>query len=105
MRDTKEYLGRRIQELRKHKGLKQSELAELLGIDSKHMSKLECGRGYPSFELLDRIAFALETTPSDILDTSHLCSKEELIERIDKLLWQASAEKIQGLYKIIKEIL
>ena len=61
MYDTKKYLGARIQEIRKLNGLKQSELAELLDIDPKHMSKIECGRCFPSFELLDKIATIRQT--------------------------------------------
>ncbi len=105
MTNTKQYLGARIQELRKHKKLKQSELAEIIGIDAKHMSKLECGRNYPSFDLLDKIAQALNSTPSELLDTEHLVAREELIERITERLKLSSDEKIRVVYKILREIL
>ena len=105
MTETKKYLGRRLQELRKRSGLKQSELAEMLEIDAKHMSKLECGRSYPSFDLLDKIATVLNTTPAELLDTDHLCEKTELIARMESLLSSASEEGVRRAYKIIKEIL
>ena len=105
MTNTKQYLGARIQELRKRRGLKQSELAEKIGIDSKHMSKLECGRSYPSFDLLDKIAHSLETTPSELLDVEHLIDKEGLIEGIVNMLKNSDEERIRRAYKILREIL
>ncbi len=105
MESTKRYLGIRIQELRKRKRIKQADLAEIIGIDSKHMSKLECGRSYPSFDLLDKICLALDTTPSVLLDTDHLCEVNLLRENISKMLKDAAEEKVRLAYKILKEIL
>ena len=97
MEDTKKYIGARIKELRKLKGLKQSELAELVGIDSKHMSKLECGRCFPSFDLLSKIA--------DFFIIEHLQSREELIKNFTMKLQTTSEDKFQLIYKILNEIL
>ena len=105
MQNTKQYLGARIQEIRRHRGLKQAELAEILGIDSKHISKIECGRCFPSFELLDKIAFALKTPVQDFFETEHLQDKSLLIERIVENLKMAPDEKFYMAYKILKEIL
>lgn len=65
MQDTKKFIGARIREIRKQKGLKQSELEELIDIDPKHMSKLECGRCFPSFDLLGKIAQKLDKSVAD----------------------------------------
>lgn len=105
MLDTKKYLGARIQEIRKQKNLKQAELAELIDIDSKHMSKIECGRCYPSFELLDRIALKLNVPISNFLETEHLQTKEKLLEEIVCKLKNADENKFRTAYKILKEIL
>ncbi len=43
MGNTKQFLGARIQEIRRQKGIKQAELAEMIGVDSKHISKIEQG--------------------------------------------------------------
>lgn len=105
MQDTKKYLGARIQELRKRQGLKQSELAELVDIDAKHMSKIECGRCFPSFELLDKIALKLNTPISSFLDTEHLHNRQELMKNIIENLGKCSDEKFKLIYRVIKEIL
>ena len=42
------YVGRVIRQKRKDLGLKQSELAEMVGISEKHLSKIETGKNYPA---------------------------------------------------------
>ena len=105
MADAKKYLGKRIQEIRKKNGLKQSELAEIVEIDPKHMSKIECGRCFPSFELLDNIAQKLNTPVSDFLETEHLQSRKDLLDFITSKLENSSDDKLHIAYKILKEIL
>ena len=105
MGNTKLLLGKRIQEIRQQKGVKQSELAEMVEIDSKHMSKIECGRCYPSFEVLDKISDKLNVPPSYFLEIDHLKPKEELIKAITEKLEKTSEEKLGTVYKILKEIL
>ena len=104
MENTKQYLGARIQELRKQKALKQAELAEILNIDSKHISKIECGRCFPSFELLDKIASVLEVEPAELLQTSHLKNKPQLIEEINLILQNSSEDKIRKFYIVLKNL-
>ena len=56
----KKELGKRIQQIRKHKKLTQDMLAELIGIDPKNVSRIENGNNYPSPETLVSIAKALD---------------------------------------------
>ena len=53
-------LGQRIQALRKNKKMTQEKFSELVGIDSKNISKIENGNNYPSPETLVAIAKALD---------------------------------------------
>jgi len=105
MQDTKKFLGARIQEIRKQKGLKQSELAEIAEIDPKHMSKIECGRCYPSFELLDKIAQALGKPTGDFLNIEHLYNRNDLTAQIIERIQTADDETFRRAYKILNEIL
>ena len=49
-------LGKKIAELRRDKGMKQDELAEMLGLSPQAISKWETGQGYPEITLLPKIA-------------------------------------------------
>ncbi|WP_025715877.1 helix-turn-helix domain-containing protein [Paenibacillus sp. 1-18] len=48
--------GTRIAELREHKGLKQEELAQSLGITRAALSHYEKNRRKPDFEILNKLA-------------------------------------------------
>lgn len=52
----------RLKELRKKKGLKQQEIAELLGVKRNTYSDWENGKTEPSFENLIKLADLLEVT-------------------------------------------
>ena len=47
---------KKLQELRKQKGLTQEELAKKLYVSRTAISKWESGRGYPSIDSLKEIA-------------------------------------------------
>lgn len=49
-------LGKKLKELRKSKGYTQQELAELVGIDEKHLSRLENGKFCPSYKTINKFA-------------------------------------------------
>lgn len=53
--------GNRIEELRVMKGLKQHELADVSGIDRTNVVKIENGRYNASFDILSKIAKALDS--------------------------------------------
>lgn len=55
----KKQLGQRIQILRKNRKFTQEKFAELIGIDSINVSKIENGNNYPTAETLTSIAMAL----------------------------------------------
>ena len=52
----------RLKELRKKKGLKQQEIAELLGVKRNTYSDWENGKTEPSFENLIKLADLLEVS-------------------------------------------
>jgi transcriptional regulator with XRE-family HTH domain len=70
MEDTKKIFGSRIRSLRKAKGLTQESLAERAGISVDFVSLIERGINAPSFEVLWRLANALELSLSEVFDFS-----------------------------------
>lgn len=59
--------GERIAQLRKQKRMTQRELAELLHVTNKAVSKWECGKNFPDLALLQPLARALDTSVSLLL--------------------------------------
>lgn len=91
---NKQYIemGNRIKIRRKELCIKQSELAELLGISNNHMSSIETGRQKPSMDTFIGICEKLRVTPDylllgnmhaanipqDISDKLRLCSQSDI---------------------------
>lgn len=86
-RDTMdaEIFGAFIQQRRKALGMSQAELAEKLHVTAKAVSRWERGVGFPSIELLQPLADALEITIVELMQSRMLeaeLSKEEASEII-----------------------
>ena len=63
-------LAEKIAKLRKEKGLTQSQLAEMINVSNKTISRWETGEGYPEITLLMPLAKALGVTTDYLLGTS-----------------------------------
>lgn len=53
-------LGEKIRKMRKSRGLTQEKLAELIGIDNKHLSRIEIGKHMPTYSVLKKLAKTLD---------------------------------------------
>jgi len=104
MLTKKQALGLRIKEFREKQGFTQDKLAELVGIDSKHLSRIENGRNYPSFETLESLVENLNVTFEDIFQTGHLETRDVLLEYLFKNLQELPDIKLRFIYKMVKEI-
>lgn len=60
-------IGEKIAKLRKEKGLTQSQLAEMISISNKTISRWETGEGYPEISLLVPLAKALGVSTDYLL--------------------------------------
>lgn len=99
----KELLGKRIKELRIQKRLTQEQLAEMVDMGERNLSKIECGVNFVSAETLSKIAVALGVTAKDLFDFEHLkdevVRKEELVCAINN-----NDVDVDLLYKIYQSI-
>lgn len=99
--NIKEKIGIRIRELRQAKGLKQCELADMLDMERSHLTRIESGKHRPSDENLAKIANILEVKISDLFDTDHIKTRNELITEINKLFPTLTDQEIKFCYKNI----
>lgn len=56
MNENKEKLGIKIKQLRKSMGWTQEQLAEKIGIDNKHLSRIEKGYHMPNYKIIKKLA-------------------------------------------------
>ena len=87
----KSLLGRRIRELRTKKGYTQEQLAELIDVGQRNLSKIECGSNFVTAETLSKLLNALKVSPKEIFDFEHKNDKNILKQ---ELLQAVSEEKI-----------
>ena len=104
MEITRKLLGARIKEVRKSKGLSQEQLSEKIGIDPKHLSRIEVGKSYPSINTLQKIAHELEVEIKDLFEYMHHMKNKELIEALNKLIKEANEDNLRLIFKIVSAI-
>lgn len=104
MRTTKKLLGERIKELRKSRKLSQDKLSEQIGIDPKHLSRIEVGSSYPSLSTLEKIAIALNVEIKEFFAFEHLSGRKESINNAVKLLKDADEERVKLISKVIRAL-
>lgn len=61
----KKYIAKILKNGRKKKGLKQSQLAEIIGISEKHLSKIETGKNYPALDNFLKLIKILDLSFND----------------------------------------
>lgn len=102
---NKVLLGKRIKELRKNKGFTQELLSEKVGIDPKHLSRIECGVNSPSLDLLNKISKVLNVDTCLLFEINHLRDKNTLIKEINEILNSESEENVRTFYKVLISII
>jgi|YelNatPaOPRAMG01_1025707.scaffolds.fasta_scaffold193528_2 transcriptional regulator with XRE-family HTH domain len=96
--DILKQIGKNISKLRKAKGFTQENLDERSGINSKYISAIECGQANLTILILERIAKALEVEPYELLLTTDDNTSIEAIRKdIIKLLNETNKEKLKTI--------
>lgn len=94
-----EYTGRKIAELRKEKGLTQKELAKELHVTDKAVSKWERGVNFPDLGLIEKLAEALNSTPSILLGLED-ATKEEIVNSFAEISNQQAEDATKDIQKV-----
>lgn len=105
MKTTRQMLGGRIKELRRLRKLSQEEAAERVGIDPKHLSRIEVGRGFPSLQTLEKLAQVLDVDLRDFFEFAHRAEgPKELKGTLGSLLKEADPDSLRLLVKIARAV-
>ena len=99
--DTAKELGKRIQKLRKARGLTQSQLAEKISVEVVTISRIENGSRFPVKENIENIAKVLDVQIKDLFDFEPTETKAQLIQSINKNIKSASIEDLKYINKVI----
>lgn len=102
MNNIKKLLGQRIKELRKNRKYTQEQLAEILDIDQRTLSAIECGINFPTKNFI-KIANTFNISLIDLFDFERIeLNSEQKKMKICSLLNELSSRDLDILYKLIK---
>lgn len=102
MENTKALLGARIREIRKARGLTQEQLAEMVDVEQKHVSRIESGKNYPTIDRLEKMAAALEVPLMGFFDFMHLQDVDESALNLEKMLLELDRDSRKIAYRLIR---
>jgi transcriptional regulator with XRE-family HTH domain len=98
--------GMRMKELRTAKNLSQEQLAEKSAISPKYMSRIEMGLHFPSFDIITKLANALQVEVKDFFEFAHEAKNtRELKEIISGLLKGADDERLRLAVKVLRALM
>ena len=97
-------LGQRIKELRKRNNLTQAGLAEIIGMETTNLCKLENGGQIPKEENIEKIAKALKVNIKDLFDFGHMISISKLQDELILLIKNATRKELELYYKLIMAV-
>lgn len=103
MFEDKEFIGKTIQTLRKKVNIKQSELAEKIGISEKHLSKIETGKNLPSLNNFLKMAQILHFSLSDF-GIEEPASNDKYKQLLLKLVYSANDKEVLAYFKILETL-
>lgn len=103
--DNKKLLGKRIKEIRKHKGLTQEQLSEMIDIETSSLSGIESGRFFPSLHVLDKMSSVLEIELVEFFKFSSVDIPENVDEELCNLICSQDKNNKIMIYKLLKAAL
>jgi transcriptional regulator with XRE-family HTH domain len=98
----KALLGKRIRSLRNMKGWTQQELGSFAQFNYKFIGEMERGLQNPSFNILNKIAGALDVELLELFRfEQEISDRNEIEARIDKILQTLPDESIRQIFMML----
>lgn len=90
--------------MRKARNLTQEQLAEMIDIDPRNLSKIEVGTCFVKAETLSKILKALNVTTEQLFSNDHIKPEKELVKEIKQYIEMIKdkPEKLEKIHKIIR---
>ncbi len=102
MTNFKNGLGSNIKYLRKVRNITQEDLAGVIGIHSRQLSKIETGEHFPSCKTLEKVCITLNVQPRELFDFDFLTEEYEgaLNGTNSETVFQVSTTKKDNVYQL-----
>lgn len=105
--DIKKAFGEKLKRLRNKRKLTQEQLAEIIEMSPKNLSKIEVGTSFVSSETLEKILVALNVSAEELFAIDYIKTSEELINDIYKKIdcIKKNQQKLEITYKMLDFII
>ena len=102
--DIKTLFGKRVKELRNKMGYTQEQLAELIEVGERNLSKIECGNVFVKASTIAKLMSALNVDSSELFDFSNILEKENYKSVLIQAIMSDSVdiELLNKIYRAIK---
>lgn len=102
----KKLLGEKTKRLRKVRGLTQEQLAEIIEIAPRNLSRIEVGECFVTAETLEKILLALNVTAEELFAYEHIRDAKDLLSDIYTYLdtIRTNKSQLEKVYRAIKFI-
>ena len=104
--DIKKSFGEKIKRLRKQRNLTQEQLAEMIDIAPRNLSKIEVGVNFVTAETLEKLVEALNIRADELFANDYIKTSKELLSdiytKLDNL--KDNTNKLETIYKMIEFI-
>lgn len=100
--NNKKLLGKRIKEIRKHKGLTQEQLSEMIDIETGSLSGIESGRFFPSLHVLDKMSTILDVELVEFFKFSTVNIPQDIDIELENMIKNQNSQNKILIYKILK---
>lgn len=97
-----EAFGTEIRTRRKARGLTQAQLAEATGLSEEWIRRMERGAGAPSFDALEGLAAALDTSVAALF--SAMPDRESRLTRLFAVAADLSEAELTWLEKVVRAV-
>jgi transcriptional regulator with XRE-family HTH domain len=84
MTNIREILAKNLKENRRRLGITQPKLAERANLSTHYLAMIEVARKFPTADVLDRLAAALDIAPHELFSVS--LSPEEAMEKLQRAI-------------------
>jgi transcriptional regulator with XRE-family HTH domain len=99
--DIKEILAANLKENRRKKGLTQEKLSERADMSLQYLAMLELARKFPSGEMLERLANALDIEAHQLFSVPP--TPEEALERLHQTIVANIKQEITSMKQAVQE--
>jgi len=93
MANIREVLAQNLKENRRKLGITQPELAERASLSTSYLAMIEIARKFPTADVLDRLAIALNINPNELFSVS--VSPERAIEQMQQKILENLDQAIE----------